>query len=108
MISIIPLLILIVAIFLTSHILRKKEDIEKKRIILLCTANVVIVVLYCIFGPVLLNDSNLFLLSIVLVNVFILWNLSILNRLIVGFSISIIVFFFGTILGWGLRGFPPG
>jgi hypothetical protein len=55
-----------------------------------------------------LNSYSLFLLSIVLANIFILWNLSIVNRLIVGFSISIVVFFLCTILGWAVRGFPPG
>jgi hypothetical protein len=108
MISIIPIILFILAIPLAIYILRKKENIGKKQIIVLCAANIVIVVLYCIFGPVLLNHSNLFLLSIVLVNIFVLWNLSIVNRLIVGFSISIFVFFFGTILGWAVRGFPPG
>jgi hypothetical protein len=108
MISIIPIILFILAIPLAIYILRKKENIGKKRIVLLCAANIVIIVVYCIFGPVLLNSYSLFLLSIVLANIFILWNLSIVNRLIVGFSISIVVFFLGTILGWAVRGFPPG
>ena len=111
MINLYFLPILALSIIFPFFILRKKNGIGEKQLLFLCIANIVGILIFCIFLITLGFDALNFYVAIfvfVLANFLVLSKLSIVKRLTVSFSLSILDYVVGIFSAWGILGFPPG